>query len=235
MFHELTKAEKRALRAAADLAYDRDRVMPREDRDVYYLQARNSDLPIVVAGAVMHAIITIDDVDIVARGMIEALSKSLEEMAAELSRRESVQVEEADPHDPNAVVSVAAIVDSIDMLSGIEDGALYVNSRSGEVRVSFGDNDDEDDIDYENDEEWVYLFSRHSLDEITTMRKFARNARPAASQELLDALSGRGAYRHFREVIRRRGLQSEWDAYRDAKRADLVRFELQERKIAFRR
>jgi hypothetical protein len=59
MFHDLTKSEKRALRAAAQLANDRDRTMSAEDCEAHYLQARNADLPIIVGGAVANGVIAL--------------------------------------------------------------------------------------------------------------------------------------------------------------------------------
>jgi hypothetical protein len=50
MFHDLTKGQKRALRAAAQLAYVRDTTMGEEDRRVHYLEARNPSLPFEEAG-----------------------------------------------------------------------------------------------------------------------------------------------------------------------------------------
>jgi hypothetical protein len=237
MFHDLNKAEKRALREAAQLAYDRDVSMPSEDRDVHYLQARNPDLPFVVAGAVVHEIISIDEVGAVIRELIEDVSARLSASIESLGNRDRAPVEEPDPYDPNAVVSVAAILGEIDFLASSGEASLFVNTRTGEVRVSLGEGLDEfdDDVDFRKDEEWLYLLSRYDLDELGAMKKFARDASPAAGRDLYEALSGGGAFRRFRDVIHRRGLQQDWDQYRERCFADQICFELEERKIPFRK
>ena len=236
MFHDLTKAQKRALREAARLAHDRDTTMGREDRDVHYLQVRNSDLPIVVAGAVAHGIVRIDDVGEAARGLIEDLSARISAAMSAFEKSERVPTEEPDPYDPDAVVSIAAILGEIDFVTSSGDASLYVNTRTGEVGVSLGEGlDDLASEELEESEEWEYLLNRHELDEIGMMRKFSRQLGPAASQEILDALSGRGAFRRFRDVIHRRALEREWDEYRERRFSDVIRFELRERNIPFRR
>ncbi len=234
MFHDLSKAEKRALRAAAQLAHDRDVSMPGEDRDVHYLQARSADLPIIVGGAVVHGIISIDDVGAAARELIRDVSARLAAVVESYENREQSPIEEPDPYDPNAVVSVAAILGAIDFLTSSDEASLYVNTRTGEVRVSLGEGLD-DDADLDEDEEWLHLVERYDLDEIGIMKRFARDASPAANQELYAALSGRGAYRRFRDVIHRRGLQQDWDQFREHRFADHIRFALEGRKIPFRK
>jgi hypothetical protein len=87
----------------------------------------------------------------------------------------------------------------------------------------------------ESNSDWCALLTRVDLDDYDTMKRFARNARPAASRDLFDALSGRGSYRRFRDVIHRHGLQDEWEAFRAKRLADLIRFLLKEQSILFRK
>ena len=67
------------------------------------------------------------------------------------------------------------------------------------------------------------------------MRRFARNARPAASRDLENALHGKGAFRRFRDVVRERGLQEEWDRFRDEMLADRVKWPLKNAGVRFRK
>jgi hypothetical protein len=236
MYHDLTKPQKKALREAANLAFERDTSMPLEDRDVHYLQARSADLPLVVAAAVVDEFLTRDDIGVAVRPLIDELATWIAEVRARNPATPAEPPVEAVSYDPNAVVSIAAIVYELDMLTSSDDTALYVNRETGEVLVDLGSEfDAPEEIDFENDDRWVYLFNRFSIDDMHIMKKFARNASPAASQELLNSLSGRGAYRRYRDVIHRRGLQREFDAYREGKLADLVRFELEQRKIPFKK
>src|SRR6185295_7287931 len=162
MFHDLSKGEKRALREAAQLAHDRDVSMPGEDRDVHYLQARNADLPLVVAGAVVHQIISIDDVGAAARELIGDVAARLSSAIGSYESREQSPIEGPDPYDPNAVVSVAAVLAEIDFLTSSDQASLFVNTRTGEVRVSLGEDldDFDDDADLDEDEEWLHLMTR---------------------------------------------------------------------------
>lgn len=250
MSHDLTKAEKKALRAAAKLAHDRDRSMSREDCDVYYLDCGNFDLPLVVGGAVAAGIISIDEIDVVGRERVVQIAEALRAIQDE----EPQKFEEEDRHDPTAPVSVAKIFAEIELLR--EDNTLYVNRSTGEVRVVDHEYlpDEEEEEEAHGDEpewmrerraeggevtsspEWVALLDRFDLDEYDVMKRFAnRRAGPAASRDLLDALSGRGAFGRFRDVIYRRGLQQEWESYREEQFSEAIRFELEQNEIPYRK
>lgn len=237
---DLTKNQKRALREAAALAHQRDRSMGLEDRDVFYLEAGSADLPLIIAGVVNRGILSIDDVGEAARDLVADIAARLREVVRESGNTRRVAVE--DPYDPAAPVSVSRILDEMEFLG--EGTALFLNGQTGEVTVrAVGDWLDADDADVPDEEPsvdedpaWVRLLSHAEVDDLETMRRFAfRAVGPAASKELSEALHGRGLYRRFRDVIHRRGLEREWDAYRAEKRAALVRSELQQHGIAFRR
>src|SRR5260221_14207630 len=103
MYHDLTKAQKRALRAAAQLAYDRDLSMSAEDREAHYLEARNADLPIVVGGAVANDIIGIDDVEEGARDLIADLAERIRGVLdAHAEKPERAVDDEWPDEDPHA-------------------------------------------------------------------------------------------------------------------------------------
>lgn len=257
MFHDLTRGQKRALRAAAELARQQDRQMTAEDAEAYYLDVRNSDLPLVVGAAVARGVIAIEDVGDVARELVADLAERLRAVDAEMEKR--VEPRQQDEYDPQAAVSVAAIVNQIDAIS--DTATLYVNRVSGDLRIVDPENDDWDDDDdeaEENDEgggdipewlaqeegqspnlaespDWVALLDRFDVDEYDIMRRFARNARPAASRDLEDALHGKGAFRRFRDVVHRRGLDEEWYRFRDERLSDLVKWTLKDRAVRFRK
>lgn len=251
MYHDLTKSQKRALRAAAQLAHDRDRTMPPEDREAHYLEARNADLPIIVGGAVANGVIEVGDVETAARDLVADVAERIRAVIDARAEKPAVADEEED-EDPNAAVSVAAIVREVDALS--QESTLYVNRRTGTVTVwSNGfmmdgelEKDDGDDPEWlqqakaegrelESNPDWCALLDRFDLDEYGMRKRFARNAMPAASRDLFDALSGRGAFGRFRGVINERGLQEEWEAFRAGLMADLIRFRLREKGIPFRK
>ena len=195
-------------------------------------------LPLVIAGAVNAGILGLDDVGEAARDAVAEIAAKLEE--AVRASRDARPVVVEDPHDPAAPVSVSRILDEIEFLR--EGTALFVNRRTGEVTVRGegewldADSDDEESVAVDDDPAWIRLLDRTEVDDLGTMRRFAvRAVGPAASKELSEALHGRGLYRRFREVIYRRGLEREWEAFRAEKRAELVRFELQQHGIAFRK
>ncbi|HEX7708570.1 MAG TPA: hypothetical protein VF701_19065 [Thermoanaerobaculia bacterium] len=133
MWQDLTKGEKRALRTAAELAHGRDRTMAREDRDVHYLEARNDDLPLIVGAAVAQGLLTIEEVAEVARERVAHVAGALREIREERATRVPEETDEDEEYDATSPVSVAAIVREIDSLR--DETTLYVNRRTGEVRV----------------------------------------------------------------------------------------------------
>jgi hypothetical protein len=231
MFHDLTKGQKRALRAAAQLAYQRDTAMIEEDRQVHYLDARNADLPYVVGGAVVEGVIRLDEVGEAARDLIDDLARRLQAVAQAQDETPAKQPDEP-AFDPNARVSLSAVLASVDLVT--DTATLFVNRRTGEINVydseiDLGENPEESD-----DRDWIALLTTGDFDDYRIMKKFAQRATPAAGRELDEALRGRGAYRRFREVVRTRGLDDEWHAFRTSRIRETVRSTLEAAGIAFR-
>ena len=154
MYDDLTKSQKRALRAAAQLAHDRDRTMSAEDREAHYLEARNDDLLIIVGGAVANGVIGVGDVETAARELVADVAERIRAMIDAQVERPPVADEE-EGEDPNAAVSVAAVVREVDALS--EEATLYVNKRTGSVTVWRSDllTDGELERDDEDAPEWL--------------------------------------------------------------------------------
>jgi hypothetical protein len=232
MFHDLTKGQKRALRAAAQLAYERDTTMGEEDRRVHYLEARNPSLPFVVGGAVVEGIIRLDEVGEAARDFIDDLARRLQAVAHAQDETPATQPDERSAFDPNARVSLSAVLAKVDFVT--DTATLFVNRRTGEINVydsevELGENPEESD-----DRDWVALLRARDFDDYRMMRKFAQGAMPAAGRDLEEALRGRGAYRRFREVVRARGLEDEWDAFRKSRIRETARSQLEQAGIAFR-
>jgi len=227
-----TKAEKRALRAAAELAYQLDRSMNQEDRQVFYLEAGNPELAIVVGSAVARGVISIDQVGEAAHEIVQRVAAALEAIDREPVHRE--EKKEDDDYDPDAKISLSAVLKEVDFVSN--GCTLYINRRTGEVRTFNPEwDEDEEDPEESEDADWVAVLEKFDLDEYDMMRRFARRASPAASRDLEDALHGRGAFRRFQDVIHRRKLQDAWNEFKDARIADLVRFRLGELEIPFRK
>lgn len=254
MFYDLTKGQKRALRAAAAVAHERDRTMAPEDRDVQYLEARVAELPGVVGSAVFEGIISIGDVGEVVRELIRDIVTEFNAVRDDLDAAPDPELED-DPFDPAAAVSLEKVVADAENL--YHDDVLLVNRSTGEVTalkdwmlVEAEEGDDaveglhgtdweaeaiEEAREIVADANWVELLVRDDVDEMRLMRRFADNARPSVNRDLLAALSGPGAYRRFRDVVRDRGVQDEWDAYRREGIARAVRSALEEKEVPFRK
>ena len=68
----------------------------------------------------------------------------------------------------------------------------------------------------EGGDDYLALPDRFEIDEYRMMERFAAGvADPAAQAELSDALRGRGAFRRFKDAVRRLKLAEEWYGYRD--------------------
>ena len=65
-------------------------------------------------------------------------------------------------------------------------------------------------------EDYLSLPDRFEIDEYRMMERFAAGiADPSAREEVLRVLHGRGAFRRFKDAVRRFGLADKWYAYRD--------------------
>ena len=151
-------------------------------------------------------------------------------------------------------VKLSDVVDHMDMCS--EEDRDYLNRLTGEiVHVSEeyrqDDEDDEDDEELDDAPDWekeerakikealesedyVALPGKFEIHEWSIMEDFARSVEDdAASEELQAALRGRGAFRYFKDTIRRLGIQSDWYQFRDEAFKEIAREWLQENEIPF--
>ena len=92
------------------------------------------------------------------------------------------------------------------------DTRLFYNVDTGEFDF-YGDHLDMDDADAEKFEEdaWIAAPSQWDIDEYSIMADFAKSVSNAHKSELLSvALEGRGAFRRFKDTLRRVGLEDSW-------------------------
>jgi hypothetical protein len=150
------------------------------------------------------------------------------------------------------IVSLRQVVDELEALP--DEATLYLDRESGEL-YPLGDEEAglvEDDRAEDfpdwlcgelpkireilDSESWLSLPTRFDVHEWAIMDAFARSvADPDLGDELLAAIHGRGAFRVFRDAVRRRGVQQEWYHYRDAAVADIAAAWLDEHGIAYAR
>lgn len=73
-------------------------------------------------------------------------------------------------------------------------------------------------------DDYLPLPDRLEIDEYRMMERFATGvANPAVRAELEDALRGRGAFRRFKDAVRRCGLAEQWYRHRDRGYEDVAR------------
>jgi hypothetical protein len=110
-------------------------------------------------------------------------------------------------------VKLSDIAENIEMAS---DGAeTFYNELTGEFYYYNQDFSD-DDRDLDEEEGWLRLPSQRDADEYEMMSEFADIVEDSRKRGQLDiALSGRGAFRRFKDAVNREGIAEEWYAFRD--------------------
>ncbi len=113
-----------------------------------------------------------------------------------------------------------------------DEWTAWINSKTGEIIVLTEDSirDDDPDIkppwmvDAEADarkvassEDFVQLPDKYDIHDYGIMKDFCYTVEDDMLREdLLEAISGRGAFRLFRRMIRQRELEQRWYGFRDA-------------------
>jgi hypothetical protein len=130
-----------------------------------------------------------------------------------------------------AVVSLSALVDEMEMLGEGRHG--FVNRRTGELYGSTSellakaeDTETEDLLAWEvelvdklreilESPDWLQLPNRTTYADYRIMERFCFECCEGRVQEdLLSAISGRGAFGRFKDGIHRWGVQEEWYKFR---------------------
>jgi hypothetical protein len=130
-------------------------------------------------------------------------------------------------------VSLKKVVDEIDLLPN-DTWTAYLNRRTGELYTVTDElaraADDPDSPLLEDwreevpkvheilgSDDWVELPTKFDLHEYRIMKGFCL-AYPdeARREQLLEAISGRGAFRFFKSLVHRWGIQQQWYDYRDS-------------------
>lgn len=130
------------------------------------------------------------------------------------------------------VVSLRAVVEELDALT--DESTAYLNRATGELcslrddEVSAAEDGDHDLIpdwlegglpkirEILESEDWLALPTRFDIHEWAIMDGFARSVEDDADlrDELMGSIRGRGAFRCFKDVLYRRGIQDTWYHYR---------------------
>ena len=85
------------------------------------------------------------------------------------------------------------------------------------------------------DDRMLDLPDRVHIDEWRMMQEFAEQQEECRCRpELLSAVHGAGAFRHFKDAVRRLGLEEAWFRYREAAFEHVAKEWLEENKISYR-
>ena len=135
-------------------------------------------------------------------------------------------------------VSLRDVVDELDALS--QGMIAYCNRKTGEVasltqemlaaaeeESDFSDFDDDmlaELRDIVNSEDWVALPDSFEIHEWEILRDFTDSVEDGRlREELQRAIHGRGAFRHFKETVRRNGIEDSWYDFKRSALEKIVR------------
>lgn len=151
-------------------------------------------------------------------------------------------------------VHLRNVIDQLEMQN--DEFHAYINRRTGEL-LSLADEDlrraEDDEADDDADsrpewereaaaeakavmesEDWLQLPSKFDIHEYRIMKSFCLSVKDAGHRdELLDAISGKGAFRFFQSTAERLGLLDEWYKYREAEFGRIAAEWLDEHGIAY--
>lgn len=134
-------------------------------------------------------------------------------------------------------VKLHEIVEAIDLPN--RDWQSFVNRETGAIvtvteDMVIGPDDEEmNREDVEDSDEYLPLPTSYEIDEWSIMKRFADERPDPVGSELLDALSGRGAFRMFRAALKRARMEDEWDRYREGAFVTIATEWLDEHGIAY--
>ena len=152
-----------------------------------------------------------------------------------------------------AIALLKDIVDALEMQS--DEFASFLDLDSGQVetvsldllrKAEESDDDEEPDLPAWQMPEWktakriittrrfLKLPTKFDVHEWSIMRDFADSlASEKIGEELLNALHGAGAFRYFKDTLRRRRMEPAWFAFRDEALTQIARDWCEENQIAW--
>ncbi len=149
-------------------------------------------------------------------------------------------------------VKLQEVVDEMDIIG--DEMTAYINKKTGELfsvgeeeagLVEEGDEHDRFIPDWQKSilpkvrevlesEDFIPLPDKFEIHEYSIMERFCYSVDDAALQErLLNAISGRGAFRCFKDLIYDREIQDAWYSYRNLALQQIAAEFLREEGIAF--
>jgi len=84
------------------------------------------------------------------------------------------------------------------------------------------------------DKDFIELPSKYDIHEYRIMERFCLSLDDARmSERLLDAISGRGAFRRFKTLVHDKGIQDDWYRYRNDAMKEIAADFLEEHEIPY--
>ena len=149
------------------------------------------------------------------------------------------------------VISLREVVEAMEALS--DDWVSYLDPDSGEIiTVTEEERRLAEDESLDDVPEWqrevlpkiravlesgrfLELPDRFDINEWSIMEGFARGQdNDRIRQELQDAIHGAGAFRMFRSLIRRLGIEQNWYQFREERLAEIAREWLEAHKVPYK-
>jgi len=150
-----------------------------------------------------------------------------------------------------SVISLREVIAALEVAS--DDCASYLDPDTGEIiTVTEEERHLAEDESWEDAPEWqremlpkiravlesdrfLELPDRFDIHEWSIMEGFSRaQDNERIRHELLDAIHGAGAFRTFRNAIRRLGMEQSWYQFRDEALAEIARSWLEEHKFPYK-
>ena len=114
-------------------------------------------------------------------------------------------------------VQLQSVVEEMDVMN--DDWVAYINRRTGEL-VTVTDYDLEEGteaVQVGESPDFIELPSKYDLHEYDIVERFCGSVSEVTIQEkLFSAIRGGGAFRRFKDSIRRFGIEDEWYEFRHA-------------------
>jgi hypothetical protein len=151
------------------------------------------------------------------------------------------------------IVSLRDVLDHMEMVS--DESRAYINPKTGELialtdeELALGEDPEEaaEAPQWQKDllpkarevlqsEDFLPLPGEFEIHEWSIMERFADSLSDVAvKDELLNAIHGRGAFRRFKDAVRRIGRADEWYRFRDAALEEIAIEFLEAHGIAYQR
>ena len=116
------------------------------------------------------------------------------------------------------MINLDIIVEALEMTDN-ETEFFFDREKNDTVMLSQYSDDYQqvsDMIDEDEDDRFIRLPSQREINEYGMMEEFVSNVRNDSQRAALEiALSGRGAFRRFKDTVIRFGIEKNWYAFRD--------------------